>query len=74
MTTHHKTTEGNVKIKIRALDGSGEISTEEIFGDRVNRHVRFKDGKTPALLSGKAVEMTFDLKDAHLYSFKFENE
>ena len=44
----------------------------EIFGDSTGRHVRFKGGKTPALLKGRPVIMKMDVKDAHVYSFKFE--
>jgi len=65
---------GNVRITLHALDGSGDISTTEMFGDSTNRHVRFKDGNTPAQLRGKPVEMTINLQDAHIYSFKFEEK
>ena len=65
---------GNVRITLRALDGSGELTTAEMFGDSANRHVRFKDGKTPALFKGKPVEMIINMQDAHIYSFKFEEK
>ena len=63
---------GYLNVQIKALDGSETISTNEIFGDSTNRHVRFKNDKTPSLLKGKPVVMKIEVKDAHLYSFKFE--
>lgn len=63
---------GYVNVQIKALDTGESISTDEIFGDSTGRHVRFKGGKTPALLKGRPVIMKMDVKDAHVYSFKFE--
>ena len=63
---------GYVNVQIKALDTGESISTDEIFGDSTGRHVRFKGGKTPALLKGRPVIMKMDVKDAHIYSFKFE--
>ncbi len=63
---------GYMKITLKAIDGSDSISTGEIFGDSTNQHVRFVGDKTPADLAGKPVVMTIQMRDAHMYSFKFE--
>ena len=55
----------------RAYKFMGAIPAE-IFGDSTNRKVRFKDGKTPAMFKGKPVVLKIDVKDSHIYSFKFE--
>ncbi len=62
---------GHMQITLRAEDGSC-IETDEIFGDSTDRHVRFKNGKSPADLKGKPVTMEVRMRDADFYSFKFE--
>ncbi len=63
---------GHMRLTLRTIDGSDSISTGEIFGDSTNRHVRFVGDKTPADLAGKPVIMSIQMRDAHMYSFKFE--
>ena len=43
----------------------------KIFGDSTNRHVVFENG-SPADLEGQPVVMEIKMRDADMYSFKFE--
>ena len=43
----------------------------EIFGDKVDRIVDFKDGDLAAF-AGKPVTLEFDMSDADIYSFWFK--
>ncbi len=61
---------GHMQIKLMADDGTW-LETNEIFGDDVDRHVRFKNG-SPKDLKGKPVVMEIKMRDAEIYSFKFE--
>lgn len=61
---------GHMVITLRADDGRS-ISTGEIFGDSTNRHVVFENG-SPADLEGQPVVMEIKMRDADMYSFKFE--
>lgn len=60
-------------IAIRFLDENGlpieGYETEEIFGDRVDRAIPFKNSL--AGLNGRAVVLEFTMSDAEIYSFKF---
>jgi len=60
-------------VKISICDENGIMiegyESKIIFGDSVNRKVKFE--KPLSALRGKAVRLKIELKDAHLYSFKF---
>lgn len=59
---------GYVKIK---LIGEGKaLNSVEIFGDSLDRKVVFENGNISSL-SGKPVKMEITMRDADLYSFKF---
>ena len=45
---------------------------EEHFGDSIERTVAWKNGIDLGSLAGKTVRLRFALKDADLYSIKFE--
>lgn len=61
---------GHIAITLKTDDGKS-ISTGEIFGDSTNRHVVFEDG-SPADFAGQPVVMEIYMRDADIYSFKFE--
>jgi hypothetical protein len=47
---------------------------EEHFGDSLARTVVWKSGHDVSSLAGKPVRLLFVLKDADVYSFRFEPE
>ena len=61
---------GYLYIKIKDEDGN-EINSEELFGDKIDRLVGFRDG-TPAQFKGKPVVMEINMSDADIYSFQFK--
>ena len=60
---------GNVYITIRDRDGN-EAKTCELFGNSDHRNVKFENADIGDF-SRKEVTLTFDMKDAKLYSFEF---
>ncbi len=60
---------GSVYITLRDKDGN-ELKTGEIFGDTMERRVRFENGSLSDFAS-KEVTLTFEMKDARLYAFAF---
>ncbi len=68
---------GGVKVEIqdangKAMPGFALSDCEEHFGDALERTVVWKSGTDVSSLAGKAVRLRFALKDADLYSIKFE--
>lgn len=68
---------GSVHVEIqdakgRPVRGFNLEDSVELFGDTVDRAVMWKDNPNLAALAGKPVRLRFVLKDADLYSFKFE--
>ena len=70
---------GGVKVEIQ--DASGQpmpgftlSDCEEHFGDSLARTVVWKSGHDVSSLAGKPVRLLFVLKDADVYSFRFEPE
>ena len=61
---------GYIYIKMKGDDGN-EINSYELFGDKIDRQVGFKDG-TPAQFKGKPVVMEIKMSDADIYSFIFK--
>ena len=63
------------KIFIKILDKNGKeiegFKSNEIFGDRVDREVKFE--KSLAELHGKPIKLEFTMSDADIYSFIFED-
>ena len=55
------------------LPGFSKDDCLEIIGDEINREVKWKNNPNPGSLAGKPVRLRFFMKDADLYSFKFEN-
>ena len=62
-------------IYVSVLDEDGnDVSGEsvEVFGNNIDRRVVFGEGFDISRYSGKAVKMSFRMRDAKLYSMKFE--
>jgi len=63
-------------IFVDLLDADGnEIpgkTSFEVYGDTVDRAVFFADGSDFAQFAGKPVRLRFRMRDAKLYSMKFE--
>ena len=59
------------RIRVTICDNDGNlIESEDLFGDRVDRPVRFKGDLSR--FSGKEVQITFIMKDCDIYSFQFK--
>ena len=68
---------GGVRVEIqdadgRPLPGFGLEEAEEQFGDSIARTLTWKNGADVSTLAGRPVRLRFSLKDADLYSIKFE--
>ena len=57
-----------------ALDGFSLDDCPEIFGDSVNRTIQWNQGSGVTQLAGRTVRLRFELKDADIYSFRFDTE
>jgi hypothetical protein len=70
---------GGVKVEIQDANGKPMpgftlSDCEEHFGDSLARTVVWKSGHDVSSLAGKPVRLLFVLKDADVYSFRFEPE
>jgi len=67
-------TSGAGFVRFRLTDAEGNLldgyDSGKIFGDSVDRTVRFQKSLTE--LSGKEIRMEISMKDAELYSFQFD--
>ena len=65
---------GHVQFRFVGKDGNAleGYDSGKVFGDSVDRKVFFP--KSLAELAGKEVRMEISMKDADLYSFKFDTE
>jgi hypothetical protein len=68
---------GSVRVEIqdpngRPMPGFALDDCEETFGDSVEREVAWKGGRDVSALAGKAVRLRFLLKDADLFSYRFQ--
>ncbi|MDP1592571.1 MAG: hypothetical protein Q8M07_32710 [Prosthecobacter sp.] len=68
---------GGVKVEIqdangKAMPGFALNDSEEHFGDSLERTVVWKTSSDVSSLAGKSVRLRFGLKDADLYSIKFD--
>jgi hypothetical protein len=69
---------GSVRVEIQDRGGKPHqgFSLEDcpaLFGDTLERVVRWKDGADVGSLAGKPVRLRFELKNADLYSFRFQD-
>jgi hypothetical protein len=70
---------GYVRVEIqdeagRAISGYSIKECPEIIGDEVARVVAWTKGADVSRLAGQAVRLRFVMKDADLYSFKFQKD
>ena len=73
-----KSASGSVHVEIqdaagKPLEGFTLADCPEHFGDTIEQSVNWKSGVDVNSLSGRAVRLRFQLKDANLYSFQFQN-
>ena len=69
---------GSIHVEIQNIAGkpfSGYRLDDcpEIFGDTIDRTVQWNDGSDVSKLADQSVRLRFVLKDANLYSFRFNN-
>ncbi len=67
---------GSIRVEIQDLQGHPLPGFKlhecyELFGDTLDRVVRWRGGSSVALLADKPVRLRFVLKDADLFSFRF---
>ncbi len=67
---------GDIRVEIQdingiPLPGYSLRDCPPIFGDTIERTVRWKNGGNLSSLEGKTIRLRFVLKDADLYSFQF---
>jgi len=70
---------GSIRVELqnsagKPVPGFTLDDCNEQFGDELDRVMSWKSGTDVSQLSGKAVRMRFELKDADLYSFQFVNK
>jgi hypothetical protein len=68
---------GGIKTEIQnangeAIEGFTLSDSEELYGDSLSQPVLWKNGSDVSALSGKSLRLRFVLKDADLYSFRFQ--
>ena len=68
---------GGVRVGIETADGDPIAGfalndCHELFGDEIDRTVGWKNDSDVSKLANKPVRLRFSLKDADLYSFRFE--
>ena len=54
------------------LPGFDLADCDELFGDTVDRTVTWRDSADLSVFAGKPIRLRFELKDADLYSFRFQ--
>ena len=59
-------------LKGASIPGFSIVDCHEVFGDMVDRAVTWKTGSDVGRLAGKPVRLHFQLKDADLYAFWFD--
>ena len=67
---------GSIQVEIQTseakpIDGFALTDCQEIFGDEIERVVKWKSGSDVSALMGKPIRLRFVLKDADLYSIQF---
>ena len=70
---------GSVRVEIQeprgaAIAGYALADCPDVFGDAIERIVTWKNGADVSALAGRPVKLRFQLRDADLYSFRFQNE
>jgi len=70
---------GHLRIEIQdkdghAIPGYALADCKEIIGDEIERVVTWKDGADVARLAGQSIRLRVEMKDADLYSFRFQKK
>lgn len=70
---------GFIRVGIMKAEGQvnpnfGHLDCPEIIGDEIDRVVTWKIGSDVSKFAGQMVQLRFELKDADLYSFKFQSK
>ena len=70
---------GSLRVEVQTPDGKpvegfALADCPDHFGDSVERVVTWKGGADVGALAGRPVRLRFQLKDADLYSFRFQND
>ena len=68
---------GSLRVEIqdaagKPIEGFAMADCPEVFGDSVTRNVSWSSGADLSALAGKPVRLLFELKDADLFSFRFQ--
>jgi len=68
---------GGLKVQLEQIDGKpypgfALDDCKEIIGDEIARDVLWKNGSNVSALAGKIVRIRIVMKDAELYSLKFD--
>ena len=68
---------GEIKIEIQdengeVIPGFGIENCEAIIGNEINKNVSWENDKDLSFVNGKAIRLRIVMKDADLFSFKFE--
>ena len=68
---------GRLRVEIqdaagRAIPGYQMEACAEIFGDEIQRAVKWKAGADLSAWAGRTVRLKFEIKDGDLYSFRFD--
>jgi hypothetical protein len=69
---------GSVRVEIQDLDGQplpgfALDDCPQIFGDAIGRPVTWTKGSDVRAIAGRPVRLRFELKDADLYAFQFQD-
>jgi hypothetical protein len=69
---------GGLRVELQDVDGKAIkgytlADCPEIIGDKIERTVSWKGGADVSALAGKPIRIRFAIKDADLYSVKFES-
>ncbi|MDB6094982.1 MAG: hypothetical protein JWM32_2544 [Verrucomicrobia bacterium] len=68
---------GSVRVEIQDMSGQplpgfALSDCAMLFGDTIGRTVRWAKGRDVSALAGQVIRLRFELKDADLYSYKFQ--
>jgi len=67
---------GSVRVEIQDLDGNPLLGfaladCEPLFGDTIERAIRWQQGSDVSALAGRPVRLRFVLNDAEVYAYRF---
>ncbi len=69
---------GGMRVELQSaagkpIEGFSLSDCPELIGDRTDHVVKWKQGANVASLAGQTVRLRFEMKDADLYSLRFDN-